>query len=159
MRYRTLALAIIPALTLAMAAPVAAQHSESVFSATPAGELAWQPIEVPGFDSGMEIAVIRGDPAVAGEPYTLRLRFPDGYRFPPHWHPVAENVTVIEGTFLLAMGETAMEREHKQYRPGDYLYIEGKHPHFGGAIGRTVIQLHGSGPFDIIVVGSPEDRR
>jgi hypothetical protein len=39
--------------------------------------------------------------------------------------------------------------------PGDYLRIEGKHPHFGGAKGATVIQLHGQGPFTIELVQKP----
>ena len=121
--------------------------------------LDWAPITPPGFDEGMEIAGIHGDPAAAGEAYTVRLRFPDGYRFPPHFHPKAENVTVLEGTFLLAMGEEADQNQLKAYVPGDYLFIEPEHPHFGGARGETTVQLHGMGPFEIIVVGSPEDKR
>lgn len=118
--------------------------------------LTWNDIEVPGFLPGMQIAAISGDPSVADEPYTLRLLFPDGYVFPPHWHPRAENVTVLEGTFLLAMGETFDRDELKSYAPGDYLYIAAENPHFGGAEGRTVIQLHGIGPFDILVVEGEE---
>jgi quercetin dioxygenase-like cupin family protein len=142
--------------------PAAAQapgHMTTAFVEVGARDLRWEPIAPPGFDPGMEIAVVHGDPGAAGEAYTLRLRFPDGYRFPPHWHPVTENVTVLEGTFLLAMGERTDEARIRSYAPGDYLYIEGRHPHYGGATGRTVIQLHGTGPFDIVVVGSPEDIR
>lgn len=121
--------------------------------------LDWNPLTPPGFDEGMELAVIRGDPGVTDEPYVLRLSFPDGYRFPPHYHPKAENLTVLEGELLLAMGEQADESQLATYRPGDYLYIAGGHPHFGGATGRTVIQLHGTGPFTVTVVGSPQDDR
>lgn len=145
------------------AVPAAAQQADGMagnaFVPVANASLAWSPITPPGFDPGMEIAVVRGDPSVAGAPYVVRLRFPDGYRFPPHFHPVAENVTVLEGTFLLAMGEAADESLVKTYGPGDYLFIEAEHPHFGGATGRTAIQLHGPGPFGIIVVGSPDDRR
>lgn len=116
------------------------------------GTIEYAPIEVPGFDSGMQIAVLSGDPNGDG-PYVLRLAFPDGYRFPPHWHPMTENVTVLEGTFLLAMGDTVDESAITEYEPGDYLYIPAEHPHFGGAKGYTEIQLHGMGPFEINVVG------
>ncbi len=116
------------------------------------GTIEYAPIEVPGFDSGMQIAVLSGDPNGDG-PYVLRLAFPDGYRFPPHWHPMTENVTVLEGTFLLAMGDTVDESAITEYAPGDYLYIPAEHPHFGGAKGYTEIQLHGMGPFEINVVG------
>jgi quercetin dioxygenase-like cupin family protein len=115
-------------------------------------DVAYEPIEVPGFDSGMEIAILSGDPNSEGGIYTLRLAFPDGYQFPPHWHPKAENVTVVEGTFLLGMGESVDESAIEEYVPGDYLYIPPEHPHFGGAKGRTVVQLHGPGPFAINLV-------
>lgn len=114
--------------------------------------LTFEPIEVPGFLPGMKIAPVHGDPSVAGESYTLRLSFPDGYKFPPHWHPMAEHVTVLEGTFLLAMGEEFDEAELTSYAPGDYLFIAAENAHFGGAKGHTVIQLHGIGPFEIEVV-------
>lgn len=143
------------AAALAAQQPAAAEHLEAVATR----ELAWEAITPAGFDEGMEIAVVRGDPAAHGQPYALRLRFPDGYRFPPHWHPVDENLTVLEGTFLLAMGEAAEETRLQRYAAGDYLFMPATHPHFGGAVGLTVIQLHGTGPFDIIVVGSPEDVR
>ena len=86
------------------------------------------------------------------QPYTIRLAFPDGYKFPPHWHPRAENVTVLEGTFRLAMGRTFDDSKLMTYGPGDFLFIAPENPHYGGAQGRTVIQLHGIGPFEIEVV-------
>ena len=121
--------------------------------------LKWGPIAPPGFEKGMEIAVVSGDPSVAGQPYVLRLRFPTDYRFPAHWHPVVENLTVLEGRFLLAAGERPDDSKLKTYRPGDFLHLAAKHPHYGGARGATTVQLHGVGPFEIVVVGSPEDKR
>lgn len=152
-------------LAVACATPVTPPQTGTPAPAHPpfmqqaAGALSWNPIQPPGFDAGMEIAVVHGNPSVAGQPYVIRLRFRDGYRFPPHWHPVSESLTVLEGRFLLAMGERTDESRLQTYVPGDFLYIEGRHPHFGGATGSTTIQLHGTGPFDIVVVGSPQDRR
>ena len=150
---------------LAWTAPAAAQQQAPATDTTgnlietrTAG-LEWAPITPPGFEPGTEIAVVRGDPTAAGEPYVIRLRFPDGYRFPPHWHPVPENVTVLEGTFLLAMGEQADESGLRRYQQGDFLFMHPRNPHFGGAEGQTVIQLHGAGPFEIVTVGTPEDAR
>ena len=115
---------------------------------TAAASLQWSPIQPEGFDAGMEIAVIHGDPAVADQPYTIRLRLKDGYRFPAHYHPKTENLTVLSGTFLLAMGETASDNL-QSYGPGDYLYLPPLQPHYGGAKGVTEVQLHGVGPFEI----------
>lgn len=151
--------AVVAALTL-LASPLPALGQESaaapVMLEVAAAELAFGDIEVPGFASGMKIATVYGDPSVADEPYTIRLAFPDGYAFPPHWHPRAENVTVLEGEFLLSMGREFDDSKLKIYRPGDYLYIAAKNPHFGKAKGRTVIQLHGIGPFAITVVEGQE---
>lgn len=117
--------------------------------------LSWGDFAPPGFDPGMKLAVINGDPSKPGE-YTVRLMFPAGYRFPVHWHPGAENLTVVSGTFQLGMGNTANWSALKNYGPGDYLYIPPRHAHFGGSAssGPSVIQLHGQGPFQVFV-GAP----
>lgn len=119
-----------------------------------AAGLAFQPIEVPGFKSGMQIAVVHGDPMGKGD-YTIRLKFPAGYTFPAHYHPNAEHLTVLSGAFLLSMGEKEGGTLH-EYKPGDFLYIPAKKPHYGGAKTETVIQLHGIGPFEIKLAGVAE---
>lgn len=135
---------------LLAAPPRATAQEKHDMKATAAKSLEWSPIQPTGFKPGTEIAVIHGDPAVADQPYTVRLRFPDGYRFPAHFHPKAENVTVLSGTFLLRMGATE-SGELTTYMPGDYLHIPATQPHWGGARGTTVIQLHGEGPFEILL--------
>lgn len=121
----------------------------------PAAGIAWTDFSSPGFDPGMKIAVLHGNPAAKGD-YTLRLRFPAEYKFPVHWHPGGEHLTVLWGTFMLGMGSSNDWTTVRTYAPGDFLYIPARHPHFGGA-GRnvTVIQLHGEGPFQLIL-GSPK---
>ncbi|MFL5594657.1 MAG: DUF4440 domain-containing protein, partial [Gemmatimonadaceae bacterium] len=94
--------------------------------------LAWSDFPREGFDPGMKLAVIQGDPAAKG-PYVLRLQFPPGYRFPVHWHPGIENLTVVSGTFLLGMGNTADANALKTYAPGDFIYVPPRHAHFGGS--------------------------
>src|SRR5271163_915015 len=49
---------------------------------------------------GAEVALLCGDPTKEG-PFTIRIKLPDGYKVPPHWHPVDENVTVLKGTFMM----------------------------------------------------------
>jgi uncharacterized protein (TIGR02246 family) len=117
-----------------------------------AAGLSFRPLDVPGFKSGMQLAVLHGDPGGKGD-YTIRLKFPAGYTFPAHYHPNAEHLTVLSGTFLLSMGEKE-GGALREYQPGDFLYIPPKKPHYGGAKGETVIQLHGIGPFDIKLAGT-----
>ena len=136
----------------APAAPTSMAETEIV----PASAMKWNDFQLPGFDPGVKLAVISGDPASAG-PYVLRLQFPAGYRFPVHYHPAMENLTVVSGTFQLGMGNTADWSALKDYGPGDFLYIPPKHAHFGGtsAAGPSVVQLHGTGPFQVIL-GAPK---
>ena len=142
-----LAAALLTATVTSMAV---AQSTDAMggMSAVSANSITFGDITVPGFDPGMKIAVIDGNPDSTGA-YTLRLSFPAGYRFPPHFHPAAEHLTVISGTFLLAMGERADESKLQAYTAGDYLHLPPIKPHFGGARDAAVIQLHGQGPFKI----------
>ena len=144
------------ALTVPTSVTVAQQTATPPMHAMAAADVAFSDIEVPGFTPGVKIAVLHGDASVPDKPYTVRLLFPDGYRFPAHWHPRAENVTVLEGTLHLAMGRAFDEAALKTYQVGDYLFIAGEHPHFGKVTGRTVLQLHGVGPFEIHVVPGQE---
>jgi uncharacterized protein (TIGR02246 family) len=120
-----------------------------------AAGITWTDFSSPGFDPGVKMAVLHGNPAAKGD-YTLRLRFPAEYKFPVHWHPGGEHVTVLWGAFMLGMGSTNDWTVVRTYSPGDFVYIPGRHSHFGGA-GRsvTVVQLHGEGPFQIFL-GSPK---
>jgi ketosteroid isomerase-like protein len=113
--------------------------------------LQWSDLQVPGFASGVKMAVLHGDPSKKGD-YTMRLRFPDNYMVPPHWHPEGEHVTVLQGSFSLGMGSTFDRTALRTYGPGDFLYAPAKMPHFAMTKGETVVQLHGEGPFAITLV-------
>lgn len=142
-----------------LACPLAlsAQHAEKSATddkpmALKASSLTFADITPAGFQPGMQIAVLHGDPGKA-EPYTLRLRFPDGYAFPPHWHPNLEHVTVVSGTFYLGMGDTVDKSAAQPYVPGDYLVAPPRQSHFGWVKGETIVQLHGVGPFEVKLPG------
>jgi hypothetical protein len=66
-------------------------------------EMKWMP--QPGAaGSGIEQLNLVGDPAKPG-PYTLRPRFPAGYKLGPHTHPDSREVTVLSGTWYTAYGD------------------------------------------------------
>jgi uncharacterized protein (TIGR02246 family) len=142
-----------PAMATAASADVSADTPDNQF--VPASGIAWNDFSTPGFAPGVKIAVLHGNPAAKGD-YVLRLRFPAEYKFPVHWHPGGEHLTVLWGTFMLGMGGTEDWTTVRTYSPGDFLYVPARHPHFGGA-GRsvTVIQLNGEGPFQLFL-GSPK---
>jgi hypothetical protein len=107
---------------------------------------------------GAEIAVLEGDPAKEGQ-FTMRLRLPDGYKIPPHWHPRVEHVTVVAGTFLIGMGERFDEKALKPMNTGAFGHWPTGMRHFVSVKGLTVVQLHGVGPWGINYVNSSEDPR
>jgi quercetin dioxygenase-like cupin family protein len=72
------------------------------------------------FPAGSEIAVLQGDPSQATT-YTVRVRLPDGYRLPPHFHPTDENVTVVSGTFLVGMGDVIDLNSAVTLHPGGFI--------------------------------------
>ena len=109
---------------------------------------------------GAEMAVLQGDPSAPGQLFTIRLRLPNGYVLPPHWHPTDENVTVIKGTFLVGLGDVF---DRKAMLPplhrGDFISAPANANHFAQAKGRTVVQVHAIGPFAINYVNPQDDPR
>jgi quercetin dioxygenase-like cupin family protein len=118
-------------------------------------ELNWGPAP-PIFPKGALFAVLQGDPGVAGEIFTVRLLFPNGYVLPPHTHPAEEHVTVLSGTFLAGMGEDFSARALSPFKVGDFMTMPKNAPHFAKARGITEVQVHGIGPFALTYV-HPED--
>ena len=149
------ALLILPAVILAQAkpAPPPAKHAPAQPMAemvTP-DKLSWNPIQPEGFDPGLELAVVRGNPNGTTGTYVARLKLPNGYKFPAHWHPMTENVTVLEGEFSLGMGKKPDDSKLMTYPAGSYLYLPAHNVHFGQVRGTTVLQLTGSAPFKIML--------
>lgn len=114
----------------------------------------------PSIPAGAEVAMIEGDPSVAGDVFVFRIRFPAGYTLPPHVHPADERVTVISGTLNLGMGE-ALDRGRGRVLPaGSQFLMPPGHAHYvwTGDEG-AVIQLTSVGPWDIRYIDPADDPR
>jgi len=107
---------------------------------------------------GARFAVLDGDPGKAGV-FTVRIRMPDGYRVPPHWHPTMEHVTVISGTFGIGMGDTFDPAKGTVMGPGGFSGLPARMHHYAWAVGETVVQVHGMGPFAITYLNPADDPR
>jgi hypothetical protein len=140
-----------------------------LLAALPAGALAMDHIAVqpnalkwgpapPGLPPGAQVAVVSGDPSGDG-PYVIRAKMPSGYKVPPHFHPTAENVTVLSGTFHIAMGDTFDTKKGEALKTGGFVRAEKDMHHYAWASGPTVIQVHGMGPFAISYVNPNDDPR
>jgi hypothetical protein len=108
---------------------------------------------------GAQIAVLEGNPMAATGDYTLRLKMPDGYRIPPHWHPQRENVTVISGTFKVGMGDRFDETTMADFPAGSFAYLDPDMHHFAMARGEVVVQVHGMSPVQFNYVNPDDDPR
>jgi quercetin dioxygenase-like cupin family protein len=127
------------------------KKSPEMHTIVTAAELKWVPII-----SGWQIAVVSGDPDKDGEPYTVRFHGEDGAHVPPHWHPSDENITVLQGAFLVGVGEKYDEQQLKPMNVGSYMTMPKQMRHFARARGETVIQAHGIGPFKVNWVNPAE---
>jgi hypothetical protein len=107
---------------------------------------------------GAQIAVLQGDPSSTNE-FTVRLKFPNGYRIPPHTHPTTENVTVLSGTFLAGMGTQFVESNMQAFQRDGFSSLPAGMAHYAMARGETVIQLHAIGPFAINYVNQADVAR
>ncbi|HEU4630566.1 MAG TPA: cupin domain-containing protein, partial [Gemmatimonadaceae bacterium] len=122
-------------------------------------ELHWGPAP-DAFPAGAEMAVLQGDPGAAGALFTVRLRFPDGYILPAHWHPTDEHVTVIAGTFLVGVGDHLDRGKFlPPLRAGGFITANAHMNHFAMARGRTEVQVHAIGPFAMTYVDPADDPR
>lgn len=95
----------------------------------------------------LKVAILQGDPTKSGEHYTMRILHPDGTKVPPHWHPTDENLVIITGNFMMAVGETYDETALRDMPTGSYGRMPQRLPHFALAKGETIVEVHGVGPF------------
>ena len=146
---------ILAALLLA-ALPAAALAADDHLAVQPSS-MKWGP-PPPGLPAGAQVAVISGNPASDG-PYVVRARLPAGYKIAPHTHPTDENVTVLAGMFHIAMGDKFDTRKGEAVRAGGFFIAQKGMQHYGWTSARTVIQIHGVGPFSITYVNPADDPR
>lgn len=112
----------------------------------------------PALPPGAQVAVIEGDPKVAGL-FTMRIKLPANYKIMPHSHPANEHITVIEGSFYMGLGEKFDEKAAKQIPAGGFAMMNTGTRHYAFTEMESIIQLHGMGPWDIIYVNAADDPR
>lgn len=120
-------------------------------------QLQWGPAP-PGLPDGALLAVLSGDPGKQGM-FTIRLRFPPGYRVMPHRHPADELVTVIRGELGIGMGRSYRERRATQLVRGGYIALPANMDHYAFTRVDSEIQITSHGPFAITYVNARDDPR
>jgi quercetin dioxygenase-like cupin family protein len=155
MRFHALAAATAAALTMGGVA-LAQGGGHTVITSE---QLNWQPAP-PALPPGAEIAVMRGDPTAAIGTFAMRLRVPAGYAVAPHWHPTDENLTVVSGTMVHALGQTADRAQATELGVGSYVFLPAKEPHYVWAGDQGfVLDIQAAAPFDLTYVNPDDDPR
>ena len=92
----------------------------------------------------------------ADEPgnHTYRVRLPAGFKTEPHTHPADEDVTVLQGTWHLGLGESFDAARLKAVPAGSFVTIPAGTPHFISTETETIVQVHGVGPVRMSLVNT-----
>ena len=146
-------LGLIATVLLLGGVALAQTAAPSVVALTPA-EMKWQSqggLAAPG----MEQINLVGDPAKPG-PYTVRLKFPKGFRVAPHTHPDSREVTVLSGTFATGYGEMFDATKLKILPAGSFYTEPVNVPHYIEIKEEVVLQVSGTGPSGRRFVDRPE---
>jgi quercetin dioxygenase-like cupin family protein len=94
---------------------------------------------------GVMLAVIEGDLAKPG-PFVMRVKFPAGYKLPPHTHPNMEHTLILSGGMRLGWG-TKDDGPAEMMTPGTLIITPAQMPHFASTTAETIVQTHGMGPW------------
>jgi quercetin dioxygenase-like cupin family protein len=134
--------ALLTVAALAAVLPLAAGAATPVILTADTAN--WQPAPAPF--TGAEVATVVGDPQKGGGYYAYLVKMPDGFRIPPHFHAVTENVNVLSGTLMVGLGDTMTPSTMQPLPTGGIASIpEGLH-HYAMAKGPTIIEVSGVGP-------------
>jgi len=142
------------ALALSFAVAALAQGTAPV--ALTADQMKWSPqgnLALPGIE---QVSLV-GDPGKPG-PYTIRLKFPAGYKLAPHTHPDPREVTILSGTWYTGYGERADPALLKALPAGSFYTEPANLPHFVEVHEAVVIQVSGVGPSGRAFVGAQKTK-
>ena len=117
-------------------------------------DLEWGPIA--SMAPGAKFALLEGDLSKEA-PFTFRLALPAGYVIAPHIHPAYERVTVLSGSLHFGHGREFNRDRTMALETGGLAIMAPGEPMFGYTEVDTVIQLHGTGPFEVILAEAATD--
>jgi quercetin dioxygenase-like cupin family protein len=136
---------------------LAVQAADEHHTIIPAQDVTWGD-GPPTLPAGAQLAVLFGSPAEEG-PFAFRLKFPAGYEVPAHWHSKDELVTVIAGQFSVGTGDKLDRNASQSLAPGSFVHLPAGMKHFAWTAEETIVQINGTGPFDVTYVNPDDDPR
>jgi len=131
---------------------VSAQEMGSPISA---GAMKWAPAP-PFIPKGMQVTVLAGNPEKEG-PFTLRLKSPADYVFPPHSIPFDETVTLLSGALFVGIGDKFDRSKTQLMQEGSFVQLPGKINHYSVNQTETIVEVHSMGPAPITYANPADD--
>jgi quercetin dioxygenase-like cupin family protein len=120
------------------------------------GFIVVQPEDVKFPDGPQSTVVIAGDPNKPGI-YCIRIRFAPGNMSRPHFHDQDRYVTVIKGTWWVALGSEADTFDPSKTKPmkaGSIVkHPAGSHHYDGAKDEEAIVQIIGMGPVKTTQIG------
>ncbi|MDB5463285.1 MAG: anti-ECFsigma factor, ChrR [Phenylobacterium sp.] len=118
-------------------------------------DLKWGPAPAV-FPKGVQMAVLSGDPAKAGQ-FVIRLKMPADYKIPAHHHPTDEYVTVVSGDLGLGMGDKLDPAKSAALTAGGFAVAPKGMSHYAFSKAGAVVQVSAEGPFGMTYVNPQDD--
>jgi quercetin dioxygenase-like cupin family protein len=113
----------------------------------------------PALPPGAQCAVVEGNPATPNALFALRLKAPDDYRVPPHFHPADEHVVVVSGTLNMGVGDTLDKSAGHALPAGGFMVMPAGEHHYAWTTGETIIQIYAIGPWGLTYINPGDDPR
>jgi quercetin dioxygenase-like cupin family protein len=139
--------------TLLLTAPLASGQS---IKPDALGFIVVQPDDVKFADGGQSQILIAGDPTKPGI-YVIRIRFAPHQTSRPHFHNQDRYVTVIKGTWWVALGPDSdvydMSKTVPMKAGGFVKHPAGSHHYDGAKDEEAIVQIVGMGPVTTTQVG------
>ena len=152
-----IAAAVAVAAVMATAAGIAGEAHAPHHTVVPGDAIEWGPAP-PSLPPGVQAARLLGSPAEEG-PFVLRLKFPAGFIVPPHMHSKDEFIVVLAGEVVIQSGEKVDEAALDGMPTGTFFHLPSGMPHYLFAETESVVQLNGTGPFDVRYIDPKDDPR
>lgn len=113
----------------------------------------------PMLPPGAKCAVIEGKMTAPDVLFAYRLKMPDDYRVPLHFHPADEHLVVIEGLFHIGHGSSFDKGASHPMPAGSFIVLPKGMHHYAWTKGETVIQVYALGPWGLTYVDPRDDPR
>jgi hypothetical protein len=108
--------------------------------------------------AGAQVAFLEGTPKGKGN-VTVRVKFPANYQLAPVYTRSSQRVTVISGTVNLGYGDTVNKNAGKAFPAGSFISVPANKHHYLWTTEESVLQISGTGPWELKYVNAKEDPR